>query len=37
VLGSILTIVGKIVYQHDGEGQYDQMERTIQRLLNASS
>jgi thiol-disulfide isomerase/thioredoxin len=28
---------GKIVYQHDGEGQYDQMERTIQRLLNASS
>jgi thiol-disulfide isomerase/thioredoxin len=28
---------GKIVYQHDGEGQYDQMERTVQRLLNANS
>jgi thiol-disulfide isomerase/thioredoxin len=28
---------GKIVYQHDGEGQYDQIERTIQRLLNANS
>ena len=28
---------GKIVYQHDGEGQYEQMDRTIARLLNASS
>ena len=28
---------GKIVYRHDGEGQYDQMERTIQRLLSANS
>jgi hypothetical protein len=25
------------VFQHDGEGQYDQMDRTIARLLNASS
>jgi thiol-disulfide isomerase/thioredoxin len=28
---------GKIVFQHDGEGQYEQLERTIARLLNASS
>jgi thiol-disulfide isomerase/thioredoxin len=28
---------GKIVYQHDGEGQYEQMDRTIAHLLNASS
>jgi thiol-disulfide isomerase/thioredoxin len=28
---------GKIVYQHDGEGQYEQIDRTIARLLNASS
>src|SRR5216684_2155201 len=28
---------GKIVFQHDGEGQYEQMDRTIARLLNASS
>lgn len=28
---------GKIVYQHDGEGQYEQLDRTIQRLLNANS
>ncbi len=28
---------GKIVFQHDGEGQYELMDRTIQRLLNASS
>ncbi|HTA99506.1 MAG TPA: thioredoxin family protein [Bradyrhizobium sp.] len=28
---------GKIVYQHDGEGQYEQMDRTIARLLNAPS
>ena len=28
---------GKIVFQHDGEGQYEQMDRIIARLLNASS
>jgi thiol-disulfide isomerase/thioredoxin len=28
---------GKIVFQHDGEGQYEQMDRTIARLLDASS
>jgi thiol-disulfide isomerase/thioredoxin len=28
---------GKIVFQHDGEGQYEQMDRAIARLLNASS
>jgi thiol-disulfide isomerase/thioredoxin len=28
---------GKIVYQHDGEGQYEEMDRTIARLLNAGS
>ncbi len=28
---------GKIVFQHDGEGQYEQMDRTIARLLNAAS
>ncbi len=28
---------GKIVFQHDGEGQYDQIDRTIARLLNANS
>jgi len=28
---------GKIVFRHDGEGQYEQMDRTIARLLNASS
>jgi len=28
---------GKIVYQHDGEGQYEQMDRAIQKLLSASS
>ena len=28
---------GKIVFHHDGEGQYDQIDRTIARLLNASS
>jgi thiol-disulfide isomerase/thioredoxin len=28
---------GKIVYQHDGEGQYEQIDRTIAHLLNASS
>jgi thiol-disulfide isomerase/thioredoxin len=28
---------GKIVFQHDGEGQYEQIDRTIARLLNTSS
>jgi len=28
---------GKIVFQHDGEGQYDQIDRTIARLLNTTS
>jgi len=28
---------GKIVFQHDGEGRYEEMDRTIARLLNASS
>lgn len=28
---------GRIVFQHNGEGQYDEMDRTIGRLLNASS
>ena len=33
----IVDQTGKIVFQHDGEGQYEQMDRTIARLLNASS
>jgi thiol-disulfide isomerase/thioredoxin len=28
---------GKIVFEHSGEGQYEEIERTIQRLLNGSS
>ncbi|NOJ44116.1 thioredoxin family protein [Bradyrhizobium australiense] len=28
---------GKIVFQHDGEGQYEQIERTVTGLLNANS
>jgi thiol-disulfide isomerase/thioredoxin len=28
---------GQIVYQHDGEGQYEQMDQLINQLLNASS
>ena len=28
---------GKIVFQHDGEGQYDQIERTVAGLLNTAS
>jgi thiol-disulfide isomerase/thioredoxin len=28
---------GRIVFHHDGEGQYDQIERTIARLLNVNS
>jgi thiol-disulfide isomerase/thioredoxin len=28
---------GRIVFQHDGEGQYEQIDRTVARLLNAAS
>jgi thiol-disulfide isomerase/thioredoxin len=28
---------GRIVFHHDGEGQYEQIDRTIARLLNANS
>lgn len=28
---------GTVIYQHDGEGQYDEMDRLVGRLLNASS
>ncbi|MBR0852566.1 thioredoxin family protein [Bradyrhizobium diazoefficiens] len=28
---------GKIVFQHEGEGGYDQIDRTVARLLNANS
>lgn len=28
---------GKIVFEHAGEGQYDEMERVVRRLLNRSS
>jgi thiol-disulfide isomerase/thioredoxin len=28
---------GKIVFQHAGEGQYEEIERTVTRLLNATS
>jgi thiol-disulfide isomerase/thioredoxin len=28
---------GRIVFHHDGEGQYDEIDRTIARLLNANS
>ncbi|MCK1385975.1 thioredoxin family protein [Bradyrhizobium sp. 21] len=28
---------GKIVFQHEGEGRYDEIDRTVGRLLNASS
>jgi thiol-disulfide isomerase/thioredoxin len=28
---------GRIVFHHDGEGQYDQIDRTIAHLLNANS
>jgi thiol-disulfide isomerase/thioredoxin len=33
----IIDQTGKIVFQHDGEGQYDQIDRTVARLLNAGS
>jgi thiol-disulfide isomerase/thioredoxin len=28
---------GRIVFEHAGEGQYDEIERTIQRLLNSAA
>ncbi|WP_027549834.1 thioredoxin family protein [Bradyrhizobium sp. Cp5.3] len=28
---------GKIVFQHEGEGSYDEIDRTVAKLLNASS
>jgi thiol-disulfide isomerase/thioredoxin len=28
---------GKIVFQHEGEGSYDQIDRTVARLLNVNS
>jgi len=28
---------GKIVFQHDGEGQYEEIDRTVAGLLNAAS
>jgi thiol-disulfide isomerase/thioredoxin len=28
---------GRIVFQHDGEGQYEEIDRTVARLLNAAS
>lgn len=33
----IIDQTGKIVFQHAGEGQYDEIDRTVARLLNASS
>jgi thiol-disulfide isomerase/thioredoxin len=33
----IVDRTGKIVYSHAGEGAYDEIDRTIDRLLNASS
>jgi len=28
---------GKIVFQHAGEGRYDEIDRTVAKLLNANS
>ena len=28
---------GKIVFQHDGEGRYEEIDRTIAKLLNSNS
>jgi thiol-disulfide isomerase/thioredoxin len=33
----IVDQTGKIVFQHAGEGQYEEIERTVARLLNAAS
>ncbi|MCP3393157.1 thioredoxin family protein [Bradyrhizobium sp. CCGB12] len=33
----IIDQTGKIVFQHEGEGSYDQIDRTVARLLNMNS
>jgi thiol-disulfide isomerase/thioredoxin len=33
----IIDQTGRIVFQHDGEGRYDEIDRTVARLLNAGS
>ena len=33
----VIDQTGKIVFQHEGEGRYDEIDRTVARLLNASS
>jgi len=33
----ILDQSGKIVFEHAGEGQYDQMERVVRKLLDLTS
>jgi thiol-disulfide isomerase/thioredoxin len=33
----IIDQTGKIVFQHDGEGRYDEIDRTVARLLSANS
>ncbi|OKO70621.1 thioredoxin [Bradyrhizobium sp. NAS80.1] len=33
----IIDQTGKIVFQHEGEGRYDEIDRTVGRLLNANS
>ena len=33
----IIDQTGKIVFQHEGEGRYDEIDRTVAKLLNASS
>jgi thiol-disulfide isomerase/thioredoxin len=33
----IIDQTGKIVFQHAGEGRYDEIDRTVAKLLNASS
>ena len=33
----VIDQTGKIVFQHAGEGRYDEIDRTVAKLLNASS
>lgn len=33
----IIDQTGKIVFQHEGEGRYEEIDRTVAKLLNASS
>lgn len=33
----VIDQTGKIVFQHEGEGRYDEIDRTVAKLLNASS